>query len=76
MPNLYSIQRFFSKHRTGMLFLAPAVALNLVFFIQPLIRVIQMSFYNWRVIGTNKFLGLGNYQPVNDPLFGGPCRTP
>lgn len=70
MPNLYGIRRFFSKHGTGMLFLAPAVALNLIFFIQPLIRVIQMSFYNWRVIGTNTFLGLGNYERlINDPLF-------
>ena len=70
MHPLHRVGRFFSKHRTGMLFLTPAVALNLVFFVHPLIRVFQMSFYNWSVLGTNRFLGLGNYERlVNDPLF-------
>lgn len=64
------MRRFLFKHGTGILFLVPAVALNLVFFIYPLLRVIQISFYKWTVIGTNKFLGLGNYERlINDPLF-------
>jgi multiple sugar transport system permease protein len=70
MHNLQGVRRFFSKHRTGMMFLTPAVALNLVFFVYPLVRVFQMSFYNWSVLGSNRFLGLGNYERlVNDPLF-------
>jgi len=53
-----------------MLFLAPAVALNLTFFVYPLIRVFQMSFYKWSVLGSNQFLALGNYERLlNDPLF-------
>ena len=65
-----SVKRFFAKHRTGLLFLLPAVALNLTFFLYPLFRVIQMSFYKWTVLGTSQFLGLGNYERlINDPLF-------
>ena len=55
-----SVKRFFAKHRTGLLFLLPAVVLNLTFFLYPLFRVIQMSFYKWTVL-TSRFLGLGNY---------------
>jgi multiple sugar transport system permease protein len=70
MQNLQGVRRFFSKHHTGMLFLAPAVALNLTFFVYPLIRVFQMSFYKWSVLGSNQFLALGNYERLlNDPLF-------
>ena len=58
----HRITKFFGKHSTGMLFLIPAVTLNAVFFIYPLFRVVQMSFYNWTVLGTSQYLALGNYE--------------
>ena len=66
----HRITKFFGKHSTGMLFLIPAVTLNAVFFIYPLFRVVQMSFYNWTVLGTSQYLALGNYERLfGDPLF-------
>ncbi|MED4599987.1 sugar ABC transporter permease [Paenibacillus validus] len=44
-----------------LLFVLPAVLLNLIFFIYPLIRSLIMSFYNWPVLGEKTFIGLDNY---------------
>lgn len=43
------------------IFVLPAIVLNLVFFIYPLLKSLIMSFYNWPVIGQKTFLGLQNY---------------
>jgi multiple sugar transport system permease protein len=43
------------------LFVLPAAVMILVFFVYPLARAFQMSFYEWPVLGDKTFVGLGNY---------------
>lgn len=45
----------------GLLYIAPAIVLVLVFFIIPLGMTAWMSLYNWPLIGTPRFIGLANY---------------
>lgn len=70
MKTSRQVFRAFSRNRMALLFLAPAVILNATFFLYPMVKVVQMSFYRWSVIGVNQFLGLANYERlINDPLF-------
>ena len=46
---------------TGLLFILPAVLLAGAFFYVPLVRVIQMSMYDWPVLGAKVFVGSRNY---------------
>jgi multiple sugar transport system permease protein len=56
-------QNGLSRRRSimGFLFVSPAVIFTLIFFIFPLIMTFWMSLHNWPLLGTPKFLGLGNY---------------
>ena len=45
----------------GYLFILPALLLMGIFFGYPLLRAIQMSLYNWPVLGPKVFIGAQNY---------------
>jgi multiple sugar transport system permease protein len=45
----------------GFLYIAPAIALVLAFFVAPLGMTAWMSLYNWPLIGTRRWLGFDNY---------------
>lgn len=43
------------------LFVAPAMALNVVFFIYPFLQTVVMSFFDWPMLGEKSFVFLDNY---------------
>ena len=45
----------------GLLYVLPAIALVLVFFIVPIGMTAWMSLHNWPLLGVPRFIGLGNY---------------
>ena len=45
----------------GLLFVAPAVLLVIVFFLVPLGMAFWMSLHNWPLLGRPRFIGLANY---------------
>jgi len=45
----------------GYLYIAPAIALVIVFFVVPLGMTAWMSLHNWPLMGTHSFIGLDNY---------------
>lgn len=45
----------------GLLFVLPAVAFTVVFFIIPLIMTVYMSLHDWPLLGQSEFIGLDNY---------------
>lgn len=49
------------KQLAGLLFVAPALALVLVFFVIPLVMAFWMSLHNWPLLGRPRFIGIGNY---------------
>ena len=54
----------------GLLFVAPALLLVLVFFIIPLGMAFWMSLHNWPLLGKPRFIGVGNYtRLVQDAQF-------
>jgi len=53
---------FRRRQLPGLLFVAPAIALVFVFFVIPLGMTVWMSFHNWPLLGTPRFIGLGNYE--------------
>lgn len=58
------------KVSTSVLFMLPAVLLACIFFYVPLARVVQMSMYDWPILGPKKFVGVANYlMLVNDGEF-------
>jgi multiple sugar transport system permease protein len=48
----------------GLLYVAPAVALVIVFFIVPLGMTVWMSLHNWPLMGAHSFIGLDNYWAI------------
>lgn len=52
------------KQLVGLLFVAPAVLLVAAFFVVPLGMTAWMSLHNWPLLGTPKFIGLGNYETL------------
>jgi multiple sugar transport system permease protein len=48
----------------GLLYVAPAVALVVVFFIIPLCMTSWMSLHNWPLMGAHSFIGLDNYWAI------------
>jgi len=54
------------KQWIGLLFVAPAVLLVLVFFVAPLVMAFWMSLHNWPLLGRPRFIGLGNYVTLLD----------
>jgi multiple sugar transport system permease protein len=58
------------RRRTGLLLVAPTMAVVLVFFVIPLAIMIWMSLENWPLLGPHMFAGLANYRHAfTDPLF-------
>ena len=54
----------------GMLLVLPAVVFVAVFILAPLVFAIYISLTNWPLIGSYKFIGLGNYASIGtDPAF-------
>ncbi len=54
----------------GLLFVLPAVAFTVVFFIIPLIMTVYMSLHDWPLLGQSEFIGLDNYVTLaNDRQF-------
>lgn len=49
---------------SGLIFLAPAMVMLGVFFILPLLGVIYLSFQEWYLIGSPKFIGFSNYSYI------------
>lgn len=45
----------------GFLYIAPAMALVLVFFVMPVIFTGWMSLHNWSLLGNPRWIGFGNY---------------
>ncbi|MBB6486680.1 carbohydrate ABC transporter permease [Rhizobium lusitanum] len=45
----------------GFLYIAPAMALVLIFFVLPVGFTVWMSFHNWPLLGNPRWIGLGNY---------------
>lgn len=55
---------------TGLLYVAPAVALVLAFFVVPLALAAWMSLHNWPLLGRSRWIGFGNYKALwNDRGF-------
>ncbi|MES0195917.1 sugar ABC transporter permease [Mesorhizobium sp. M0011] len=48
----------------GLLYVAPAVALVVVFFLIPLGMTAWMSLHNWPLMGEHSYIGLGNYVAI------------
>ncbi len=49
------------KQLTGLLFVAPALVLVVVFFVIPLGMAFWMSLHNWPLLGRPRFIGYDNY---------------
>lgn len=64
-------KRFFKKYKLiHLLFVLPALVLNLVFFIYPLINAFTMSFYSVPMLGDWSFIGFDHYIKLfHDPTF-------
>jgi multiple sugar transport system permease protein len=63
------------KQLVGLLFVAPAVALVVVFFLVPLGMTFWMSLHNWPLLGKPRFIGLDNYvNLIDDTRFWGAMR--
>jgi multiple sugar transport system permease protein len=58
------------QRAVGLLFVLPAVAFTVVFFLIPLIMTVYMSLHDWPLLGERAFIGLENYQNlVTDRQF-------
>ncbi|EJC81558.1 permease component of ABC-type sugar transporter [Rhizobium leguminosarum bv. trifolii WSM2297] len=54
----------------GLAYIAPAMALVIVFFIMPVLFTGWMSLHNWPLMGASRWIGLNNYyRMVNDSRF-------
>ena len=54
----------------GLLYIAPAMALVIVFFILPVLFTFWMSLHKWPLLGGTRFIGLGNYtRMLSDTRF-------
>lgn len=52
------------KLTANYLFILPAVALNIIFFIFPFLQSLLMSFYDWPILGEKTFVFLDNYRAL------------
>ncbi len=46
---------------TGLIYVAPAMALVTLFFLMPLVMTVWMSLHAWPLLGAHRFIGLANY---------------
>ncbi|AYG68650.1 MULTISPECIES: sugar ABC transporter permease [unclassified Rhizobium] len=54
----------------GFLYIAPAMALVIIFFVLPVAFTVWMSFHNWPLLGNPRWIGFGNYiRMVSDVRF-------
>ena len=64
---------WWSRHQMALvpwLFLAPALAMFLVYVIAPIFESIALSFYDWDGLGKATYIGVGNYKELmDDPDF-------
>jgi multiple sugar transport system permease protein len=52
------------------LFLAPGIALFVVYVVLPIFQSIWISFYDWDGLGEARWIGIGNYRElIDDPAF-------
>ena len=59
----------------GLLYIAPAMALVIVFFVIPVLFTFWMSFHDWPLLGQPEWIGLGNYlRLLSDTKFFGALR--
>ena len=59
----------------GLLYIAPAMALVIVFFVIPVLFTFWMSFHDWPLLGQPEWIGLGNYlRLLTDTKFFGALR--
>ena len=59
----------------GLLYIAPAMALVIVFFVIPVLFTFWMSFHDWPLLGQPEWIGLGNYlRLLTDSKFFGALR--
>lgn len=61
-PRSRGVSRLARKQYVGLLFVAPAVLLVVLFFLMPLVMTAWMSLHNWPLLGVPRFIGLGNYE--------------
>jgi len=60
------------NHATAYLFLLPGISVFLLAVIFPIVKSLQISFYEWKVLPgiPSPFLGFGNYsRALHDPVF-------
>jgi multiple sugar transport system permease protein len=69
-PSVAARRRHSLTHppRTGLLLVAPAVAMVAVFVLAPLLFALGISFTDWPLIGDVSFAGLGNYVSIGSDL--------
>ena len=59
-----------SRSWRGLLYIAPAMALVIVFFVCRCSSPVWMSLHNWPLLGVPRWIGLGNYtRMLNDSRF-------
>lgn len=63
-------RRFNQRRLAPFLFLAPGVAMFVVYVILPIFESFDLSFYDWDGLGKKTWIGLGNYvELMNDEAF-------
>jgi len=65
------LSRRFRRNLPGYLFIMPWLIGLVVFTLGPFIASLYLSFTDWRILGTPKWVGFDNYQRIltTDPLF-------
>ncbi|MDK1492576.1 sugar ABC transporter permease [Sinorhizobium sp. 7-81] len=59
----------------GLLYIAPAMALVIVFFVMPVLFTGWMSLHNWPLLGSPRWIGFNNYfRMANDARFASALR--
>lgn len=71
MTRTDQLKRFWHKHWMGYLFLAPFVILFSIFVVAPVLYAIGLSFTDYNMMQTPKFVGLNNYKLLflDDEVF-------
>jgi len=71
MTKTEAIKRFWRKHWMGYAFMAPFVILFTIFIVAPVVTAIGLSFTNYNMMQTPRFVGLNNYRLLflDDEVF-------
>ena len=71
MTKTEAIKRFWRKHWMGYAFMAPFVILFTIFIVAPVVTAIGLSFTNYNMMQTPKFVALNNYKLLflDDEVF-------